>query len=166
MSGNIKTWKILAALLVVLNLALLFTIWFRPGGDKDLVYYRPGEGGPKDALTELLKLDVKQQAAYEQLKKAHRDSINVLMKESHEMRNRFFDQLKTDSVDYGKVATYATAISAYGEDIEMLTFEHFRKVREICTTEQKKVFDEVINDAMHKMARGPKGKNSPHENHP
>ncbi|MFL5753359.1 MAG: hypothetical protein ACJ76F_08130 [Bacteroidia bacterium] len=154
MNPSLKIWKISVALLTLLNLALLFTIWFKPVPVTDRPG-PPGKGGPGNLIIEQLQFSEKQISEFNLLKKAHRDSIEKLQKAGHELRNIFFDELKTDSVDRKKVYQLSIEIANNQKDIELTTFNHFEQVRKLCDEKQKKIFDEIINDVLRKMARGP-----------
>jgi protein CpxP len=166
MDANTKIWKVSAAILVFLNLALLFTIWLKPGNPEPRhMPEAPIDAKGTDLITEQLNFNAGQLGEFQKLKKFHRDSVEKLLKMGHEMRNIFFNQLKTDSADQKIIAEYAMKIANNQRDIEQLTFDHFKEVRKLCDKNQKKIFDEIIDDVLKRMARGPGGRRKENREH-
>src|SRR4051812_44948956 len=97
MSNPAKIWKISAAMLVLLNLGLLFTIWFKPGAGRERMPGLSDGVQGDDPITEQLGFNEKQISGFQKLKKIHHDSVKKLLRAGHELRNVFFNQLKTDS---------------------------------------------------------------------
>ena len=159
MNNNTKIWKVSVGLLTLLNIALILTIWLRPGPGPERMHGPPREGAhTADFITEQLKFSEKQVAEFNKLKKEHRDSVEKLLEQGHELRDSFFAQLKTDSADQKKVEEYSLAIANNQKAIEFITVKHFEQVRKLCDANQKAIFDEIIDDVLRKMARGPGGK--------
>jgi Spy/CpxP family protein refolding chaperone len=166
MNDSTKLWKWMVALLAILNITLLIALF---NGRKHIEQMHHevmmnSHGKPSDLLVEELKLNPDQVKQFETLKDEHKAAIRQLMKEGHELRNDFFDLLKTDSVNQKMVSEKAMAIASNQQGIEMATFNHFQKVRQLCNTDQKKHFDEIINDVLRQMA-GPPGR-PPHDGPP
>lgn len=165
--NSTKIWKWLVILLAVLNIALLFTVWMKPRREHPPMMHMPppphgpGQGGPADMIIHELHLNEAQIKEFEKLRDEHRTSIRELQKAGHELRDGFFDQLKSDSTDTKKVSEMSAAIAANQQAIEMATFEHFKKVRKLCDAEQKKIFDDIINEVTKQMGRPPMGPGGP-----
>lgn len=168
MNDSAKLWKWMVGLLAVLNVTLLIAMF---NGRKQMeqmhheIRMNAHGGKPSDILVEELKLDPEQIRQFEALKEEHREKIRELMNAGHELRNSYFDLLKSDSVDQKAVTEKAALIAANQQSIELATFEHFQKVRQLCNAGQKEHFDQIINDVLRAMAPhgGPHG---PPPHHP
>lgn len=142
----------MVGLLTLLNIALLVTIWQKTGP-------RQGpsgpDGGPAPRIIRELGLTSDQQSQFERLKEAHHQSMVELREKGHELRDEFFELLKTDQPDSTIVHEKARAIARNQQEIEMVTFDHFSEVRKLCDANQKKKFDAMIKDVLHSMAAPP-----------
>lgn len=153
---KLKLYKIVIVVLVVINLLTVGTIWLvKPKGQRPMPHERPltflsaelGITGPNKE-----KLD-KMEAGH------HRDKRELLAK-NKELRERLFGLLKASDVDSLKVNRYVDSILVNQKNIELMTFEHFREVKQLCTPEQQLKLEDVIAEAI-RMAGGrpPKNKN-------
>ena len=157
-----KIWKWMVALLAVLNIVLLVTVWcgrsHRENRLPEMGEHGPQRGSkPSDILIHELNFSAEQSKQFETLKEEHQKAIRKLMDDGHTLRENFFELLKTDSVNEPMITVRAALISENQRNIELATFNHFQKVRAICNTEQKKHFDDIINDVLKQMGR-PHGK--------
>ncbi len=163
MNDTTKIWKWMVALLAVLNIALLVSLWcgrphhkMREGMPHEMGE-RGGPGKPSDILIHELNFSPEQAKQFEVLREEHHKAVEKLMDEGHTLRDNFFELLKTDSVNEPMITVRAALISENQRGIELATFNHFQKVRAICNAEQKKHFDEIINDVLKHMG-GPHGR--------
>ncbi|MGZ3904989.1 MAG: hypothetical protein ACXVC6_14910, partial [Bacteroidia bacterium] len=69
---------------------------------------------------------------------------------NHAMHHRFFDLLHSQN-DSALVKQLADSMAFYQVQMELLTYDHFKKIRAICKPDQQKKFDEVINKALEMM---------------
>jgi Spy/CpxP family protein refolding chaperone len=155
MNDSIKPWKWMVGLLAILNVILLVII-FTGGIHMQQIHHEirmnAHDGKPSGILQEELKLTPEQSKQFEALKDGHKSKIKELMKAGHELRNSYFDLLKTDYADQKLVNEKAAAIASNQQNIELATFDHFQKVRQLCNAEQKKHFDKIINEVLRAMA--------------
>ena len=154
--SSVKIWKWLVIVLVIINIALLATIWMKPrfGGPHE--HTPPLNGGPREMIIHELNFNKQQIKQFDVLVSEHRNSIKELREQGKDLRTNLFDLLKTDVIDSVKVKEATSAIGANQIAIESSTFSHFEKVRKICDEGQKKKFDEIIQTITHMMA-GPQG---------
>jgi Spy/CpxP family protein refolding chaperone len=152
--GGVKIWRWLVGILALLDLALIVSIWGKPQ------HQRPPmpEGGPAKMIIEELRFNPEQVKAFEKLKDEHHSAILDLQRKGKELRDGLFDLLKQEQADSSEVKRRMAEIGENQVAIEKVTFEHFQKVRQLCDAEQKKRFDAIINDVLHRMA-------GPHREH-
>lgn len=158
--GNTRFLKITIITLLLINIGTLVFIWTSkphhgPPGDG------PRTGGPGSAaefLVKELKFDEKQQKLFTEMHEKHHERVRLIQEKNNELHHRFFDLLKTAPIDTIAATALADSMSMCQKRIEMLTFQHFKMVREICSAEQQQRFGEVINEALRIMApkRGPR----------
>ena len=152
---NSKFLKIVIIILLLINIATLGFMWsnhFSQGTPPHM---------SRDAfmfLTRELQFDDKQKEQYEQLRNDHHRAAEELQHKSRELHDDLFNLLHAPSADSVVVNQAVGNISSNQQQLELLTFYHFQKVRAICNPEQQKRFDEVIQDALRMMAPKPSGK--------
>ena len=121
-----------------------------PGFDKKI----PAPGGPKEFLKHELNFTDKQNQDYEKLIEQHQSDIRAIREKMMKDRDNFWNGLSATKGDSVNIS--ASIIGEDQKQLELVTFNHFKKVRDLCTDDQKKKFDKVINDALRMMA-GPGG---------
>ncbi len=106
-------------------------------------------------LASELKFDENQKMKLMKLHDDHREQMDDIQKGDRKLHDDYFDLLGQGEPDSLVVDSMATLISNTRKQIEFLTFHHFSDIRKICTEEQKKKFDSIINDALRMMAPRP-----------
>ncbi|CAN5578396.1 hypothetical protein BH10BAC5_BH10BAC5_20200 [soil metagenome] len=183
--------KILAAavvLLLILNFGILGFLWLgrphKPGpemmpmGSSDKMPHPermerdrmpppdrmpPNNGnpdvGPKEFIIHELGFNDNQKNDYRKLVEEHQADMKKLKDKMKSDRESLWSGFKN------KADSSISFTSQIGEDqkqIELVTFRHFQKVRELCNDDQKKKFDDIINEVLKMMGPGgesrPKGK--------
>ena len=105
---------------------------------------------------------------YDALIKDHRAAMNGLHKANMEYRKTLFATLGSNPSNIN-ADSLGQLIATNQKEIEMVTYNHFKQVRTICTPEQQKEFDNIIADVIKKM-NGPGGppphdRQGPHDGH-
>ena len=139
--------------LFLLNAATLFFL-FR---NQDIKPGRRPPGNGKDAaqyIITALKLDSEQQQQFAQLREKHHSFAVKAEDENKRLHDLYFNMLKSDSQDQGKIDSVATLIGQQRKILAQNTFEHFQQLRAICHEDQKKLFDATIDDII-RMVAGP-----------
>jgi len=141
---NSKFYKIAIALLLLLNIGTLAFMWLnRPPP--------PGARGPFMFLVKATGMDKAQQATYRQLRDVHHSRMEDFQQQNRQLRGQLFDYLAQKDQNDSQVQLLADSIAAVKRQEEMLTFEHFRRVREICRPDQQLKFDAAIGEAIQSM---------------
>ncbi len=122
----------------------------------DLRRMHNGGGDPGKFIIEKLKFNSQQETAFNKLRTAHHDSIEILMDEGKKLRRVFFDGLKSDVADSIKFKN-ADNIAANQKQLELLTYNHFVAVKKLCTPEQKLIFNDIFQDVISRLGKPPKG---------
>ncbi|NOT76159.1 MAG: periplasmic heavy metal sensor [Cyclobacteriaceae bacterium] len=139
--------------LVLLNLGTLGVVFMnRPphGG--------PGPGrspeGPGMLLMDKVGFTEEQRAAYRLLMDEHRNLMHSSEDSIRFYKEQLFSYLPASNSTSAELS--AVAISRLQKKIEMTTFDHFVKVRALCTPDQATKFDAIIQEVL-KMMAPPKG---------
>lgn len=154
--NKLLTW--LVVLLLIANAATIAMFWL--GKTKQPVQLK---GEPRDFLIKELKLDTNQQAQLEVLVKEHRTAVEQLREKIKGAKDNLFGLLKEQNVSDSIKKNAAAAVSIITEEIDLLTLNHFQKVRSLCNPEQQKKFDEIIQQVIRMMGqqRPPMGAGGP-----
>lgn len=139
-----KILGLVVIVLLVANLVSLVVFWL--GSRRPL----PGDGG--DAASFIIKelqLDAKQQQTFLQLRTQHHEQVVELQDETRQAKDAFFNLLNKDSVTDSEVQAAAATIMQKQEQIDLVTFAHFKQLRAICTETQKKKFNVILREAIH-----------------
>lgn len=158
----------LVALLTILNLTTLASIW-RLVDLKSFSIMPPPHGGPKDFIISKLDLNEEQQKIFEELREEHFQEMKILQENIRSEKDAMYDLLKSDQPDTTASYQHIARIMQNEERLKRITFNHFRKVRAICTPEQQQHFDVIIDEVMHMIMRPPRPENPGamhHRNHP
>jgi periplasmic protein CpxP/Spy len=109
-----------------------------------------------DFIIKELKLDNEQQLQFIALRDRHHATVIGAQREDRRLHDIYFGLLKTDNPDKGKADSVSALIASQRSLIEAATFEHFQDLRKLCRDDQKKRFDELIDEIARRVG-GPKG---------
>lgn len=142
--------KLLTGLVILLLFANTITILFFWLGrsKKD----SPSFKQPSEFLIKKLALSDEQQDQYMKLVTDHRKKTRLIRDQIMLSKDALFEQLSADSISDSLQQSTANSLAKLNVQLDLLTFEHFKKVREMCNPEQQKKFDNVIKDVLKMMA--------------
>jgi Spy/CpxP family protein refolding chaperone len=144
MTNKIKNklllWLVL--LLLVGNAVSITIFWLGSKKPPDA----PRGGTPKEFLIKELKFNNTQQEQLESLMTKHREETPVLRKGIKQAKKELFDLLKDKNAADSMVQAAAKAVSQHIEQLDMYTYYHLKKIRELCTAEQQAKFDHIIHE--------------------
>jgi periplasmic protein CpxP/Spy len=143
--NKVLTW--LVVLLVIANAVTITLFWLGRGR-----LLPKGKGTPQEFLVKQLKLDAGQQATFEVLRKEHHDSAMILREDVKQAKESFFDLLKQANVTDSMKLAAANKVSAITQQLDLLTWNHFQKLRAICIGEQQQQFDKIIQQVIEMIA--------------
>jgi periplasmic protein CpxP/Spy len=154
-SKQIKTAAFIVGLLVLLNIALVATIWLQQKPDRT----PRGHPDAQRILIKELSLNESQVRMFDSLRSEHFRNMADLREEMHKLKDRFFSTLGDTT---GTPDSIASAIGGVQTKMERATYRHFAAVRNICNPAQKQKFDGIIQEVLRSMAPvGPGGPPGP-----
>lgn len=153
-----KGWAFAIVFLVVANLATVTFFWverFREAKPKQEIFRNPRHPQPPKLLLEELKFSTNQQKQYDDLFEKHISQVGVLKDSIRKAKEAFFTLLGNSQIPVDILQKKANEAAALQGRLDMLTFEHFKQVKSICTPDQQKKFDEIIQTVIERMAPPP-----------
>jgi len=111
-----------------------------------------------------LKFDKVQQEKFEVLVAEHRSLSGKLRKEIGQSKEEMFSLLKSERITEIMMQAAVKKVSAKTESLDLITIDHFRKVRALCNTEQKKQFDGIL-DQLSRIMGNQRPPGGPMRNH-
>ncbi len=147
----------LVILLTILNVSTIASIWrFIDFSTLSMITTHAPIGGPKDFIISKLDLNEEQQKVFEELRQEHFQEMKNLQDNIRVEKDAMYDLLKSDQPDTTASYQHIARIMQNEEKLEHITFNHFRKVRAICTAEQQQHFDVIIDEVMRMLMRPPR----------
>lgn len=131
----------LVVLLMIANAGTIAMFWI----EKSTQPMQP-KGTPKDFLINELRLDSKQQEQLDILVKEHQLATKEFRQKTRTAKESFFGLLKQANVSDSVKQATAKKISVQTEALDIITLNHFQKIRDLCNREQQKKFDEILQE--------------------
>jgi len=146
--------SIIILLLLTANIVSLVFLWTQKGGDKERREMPPPGGGGQvfEFVSNELKLDSTQREAYRKLRDEHQAAQKPLQDSIRKAKDAFFSLLQQAAAPDSLIQAGSKRTRDAEQQLDMLTFRHFQKLRAICNADQQKKFDEIIQDVLRRMA--------------
>jgi periplasmic protein CpxP/Spy len=138
--------------LLIINFGTLAFLFFKK---PPLPPIGPPPNEVRGFLEQELNMNDNQKKELDKLKEEHHSRIISLQDTIKLIKDKMFDQLSLMNVDSSLVKQFASTIGEKQTAIELITFEHFRKVRNVCDDNQKQKFDKIMKDVV-RMIEGKK----------
>ena len=153
--NNNRWWVLAVVLLLLLNTFTLTIFWIERKNDDRQPPPQNSRNGAKAYLIKELNFDSLQQQAYTKLIEQHQQRTNELRLQIRDAKDAFFSLLGDSAATEDAIAKAAKYAVETEQQLDMLTFNHFKSIRSLCNAEQKKKFDSVIKSAVRMMAPQP-----------
>jgi len=144
----LRLYKIIALLLVAVNLLTLFLYW-RSGNSRESMPHT------RKSLVNVLALKGEAEVQVHQLEKAHfqdKDALIARSRSLHEALFRSFDDPHTDSA---YVRHLIDRIVENQRETEQMTYDYFREVSRWCNATQRVKLQHAIRHALGRMGGPP-----------
>lgn len=138
-------------LLVLLNIATLVTFWVMREGRPGMAGTEP-RPGVVDFMVKELGFDSVQKEQLMQLRKTYQQEMREVRSHNRDAKNDFFALLPQAAISDSALQKAAQAAVLYDTQTDILTFRHFQSVRKLCTAEQQKKFDDIIQEVLRMSA--------------
>ena len=148
LNNKIASWLI--GLLILANIATLTFFWIGH-------FNNQRDNSPKEFLAKKLNFNEDQKTAYFKLAKEHNEAAKIIREKVKVDKDSFFQLLKSDTIIDSARNNAAAQVSVSIQSLDILTFEHFKKVRALCNVEQKPKFDELVQRMVNSVNSPQKG---------
>ena len=151
---------IIIGVLLLTNIAVL--IYFlgakKPSGNDTSVYDRD-----RSRVAEMLQKEVgfndEQTAQYKLLKEKQKQTIRPMFDDMRKAKDSLFRQLSYPGTSDSLLSKLSDAIAQKQKAIDLQTFNHFKRVRTLCTPDQQPRYDSMVIRMFSKMGRPQHGHN-------
>lgn len=135
--NQLKIYRILVVVLILLNAGTLAMMWWERGRDgKRERSFR----SPEDNLVTTLNLHPEQAEAFRMLRQKHLAELRRLQIQDRRMHERFFDMIFLPVPDSSLLHHQLDSMLILRKEIEMLTHNHFRELKGLLDEDQTRVF--------------------------
>jgi len=142
--NSIRLLKGIILILVLLNLGTLSFVWVNRHRSAE----EPLRGDAARFLVHALDLTPEQQAQFGRMRAIHHQRLIHLQQLDRRLHDQFFGLLFNPVADSLTSLACADSISILRKQMELVTFEHFMKLRQILSEEQKVKFHKVFRQAL------------------
>lgn len=150
-----KTLIVIIAILLLANIGTLSYFLLKSGERKG--YDR--HGYVSNYLKKEIGFSDNQLKKYDSISKVHRNEIRSTFMTLSPERKKIFTQLAAASFSDSGIQSAAAQIHEHQKLFEINMLKHLKDVRDICTGEQKKLFDTGFYKIMDRRSDGRKDKN-------
>ena len=146
---KLKLYKTVILILVAINIITIGSIWFvKQNGHRPMPHERD-----MTFLSKELGMTGSNKDKLDAMETKHHTEKRELLEKNKNLRIHLFDLLKKDARDSLIVNSYTDSILTNQREIELMTYYHFKTVKEMCNPEQKAKLEETIAEAI-RMAGG------------
>ncbi len=128
--------------LLLANTVLTSVLWFKSSRHK----VRPPMALRGKFLIDQLNFDSSQNKQFDLIKTDYFSRMDELKEKEHELKDEFFDLIKSDNVSEQLIMEKANATAAIKFQIDTMMVNHFRKIKSICNEKQIKILFKVIDN--------------------
>ncbi len=149
--SKIRILLLITAIFLLANIALLiFCVWRHEPVRRSMRGERPVNG-----LSGFLQKDIgfspDQMKQFDQLRQDHRDRMRPLFDSLRASKSRFY-KLISDQAPNDSVMNYSlAAIGERQQAIDREVFQHFKTIRNLCTTDQQARYDSLVQKFLGRM---------------
>ena len=143
-NSSTRILTIAVIILLLANLALVYFIMTgRNGFDR-----KEGRKDPMEMMMKELKMTDQQQADFKAMKDEHFKNVRPLFDSMRAAKNNFFSLMKDSANSDSDIQAAEQRSLDQQRKVDMMTFEHFKRVRSLFTQEQLPKYDSIINKMM------------------
>lgn len=150
-------FKTVIIVLVLINISTLAYVWLANKPPRD---DRNGNENVVNFLTRELNLDDAKKNKLAALHDDYQHKMRGVHEHLRNLHSPFFNLLRIPLADTLQVSTVIDSMAVYHKQMEWLTFQQFKDIRNICTPAQQQKFDDIVDETMRLLAPGPPGKNN------
>ncbi len=143
MNKNITPYIIVIAVLALMNIATLATLWLRPMGPPP-----PGRPHAESFIERELNLTAEQATQFKELREQHFAQTHSLEPQVRESRRRIIEQLAKNPPDTAAAQAIGKTNLNTINTLDSLLIQHFLEIRNILTPEQQEKLGHLFLESM------------------
>ncbi len=150
-----KWWALAVIILCTANIVTLIILWTVKTLPPPPPQMPLQAGGPGNFLINELRLNKQQQEQFEILRNDHQQQVRNIKDSIRTAKDQLFSQLGDSNISEVALQQAAAMAAKYQQQLDMVTFRHFQKVKAFCTAEQQQKFDKIIQQVIRQIAPPP-----------
>lgn len=144
-----KFTNLLIVILVVMNIVSLSYIWYKQlQGPPPPPPQNPGREHVNNFLERELDLTPDQQKQFVEIRKEHAQRTKVMNDRIGRLKKEVMEESFNDKPDINKISGLVDKITEEQKKYEKFLSEHFRRLSEVCTPEQRKILREIFMSSL------------------
>jgi hypothetical protein len=152
---KIKFFKYMIIILVILNVVTISFVWIQRYSPTTEQRPRPQKEDPGVVLGQYLGFTKEQQHQFDSLRTYHHSCMVIYEDSLRKFKEQLYrDLLEGDTAD---AQLLSAKIGEFHKFIEIVTFDHFHKVRMLCNSMQLKMYDPMLHRAITETKGARKG---------
>jgi len=128
--------------LLLLNLSTLSYIFFKY---KKFDENRKGNK-PDQLIINKLAFNSEQENSYKKSIQKHCQQINIIQETILNYKNNLYTKLKNNSNSKTQIDSLISKINEQQKNIELINYNHFLEIKEICSQKQIPAYNELVNE--------------------
>lgn len=155
---------VITSVLLIANIVTLIMLWAgnKPNTRPDKWMPPPGGGPAFEFVVKELGMTEQQQEAYSRLRDEHQQQVRPLSDSLAASKKEYFALLKDSSISDSLLFKFSGKTVELQQQLELVHFRHFQKIRALCTSSQQQKFDNIIQEILRRFG----GPRPPHKNGP
>jgi len=141
---------LITAILLVANIALLiFCFWMKEPAKKNASTDR--QGLVASFLEKEIGFSADQMKDFKQMHEAHRAKMRPLFDSLRTSKEQFYQLLNDSTANDAKLEKYTSIIGERQQVVDREIFNHFKRIRALCTPDQLAKYDSLVQGFLNKM---------------
>lgn len=139
-------------ILLLTNIAVLgYFLWFKKPYKHD--NREKGHNGITTALQNEVGFNEQQVAQYRELKEKQWATIRPMFDNMCKAKDNLFRLLSDENANDSIINKTADVIASQQKAVDIQVFNHFKKIRSLCTPEQRPKYDSLVQRILKKMGK-------------
>lgn len=145
---------VIIAVLLLTNIGVLaYFLWYKKPPDMHAGGPQRDRNGMADVLQKEVGFDADQLGKYKELRDRQRDIIKPMFDSMRVAKDGLFKLISVSDVTDSTVSAAADVIAKRQSELDIKTFQHFRRVRALCRPDQEAKYDSLLLHMFRRMGK-------------
>ncbi|HEY5123268.1 MAG TPA: hypothetical protein VIK14_05980 [Ignavibacteria bacterium] len=133
--------------LVMMNLVTLGFLWmYKFKEHRQIQQPPPPPPAGKILLEQELRFSKEQAEKFDKLRNEHSTSARKIVDDIAMLKENLFETIKENGGDDSKATKIADEIGNRQKELDLITYNHFKDIRNLCDEKQRERFDLILKD--------------------